>query len=295
MADTAGAPAANGTSILHVMTMDHLAQTPTTTDTSSTEAANGKAAGQPLTHYHSLFSDLVSWKNPRDSGIAYAGVVTAIIATRYLPIFRWAVKLSWMTLALTVAAEVAGKTLIGNGLASQFRPRKYFTISKEAVDGLMGDVHELINFFLIEGQRIFFAENVSTSAAACVTAFLTYYLIKIVPYWGLAILGTTLAFFVPLVYSSNQELIDQHLKNASEAINAQTAQVRTAAQKQADHLAAVGKQYAGDYTGKVQDILRGRTVSPSGKTKVPEFPSPPTEEPKAAGLSVPTEEPVAAS
>ncbi|KOS18268.1 Reticulon-like protein 1 [Escovopsis weberi] len=306
--------------------MDHFAQT--TTD-SSPEAANGSAAtGQP-TYYHSLFSDLVSWKNPRkstpgrtgdrfiatpvaftpactalrvltshlltgESAIAYASIVTAIIATHYLPLVRWAIKLSWMSLALTIAAEVAGKTIIGNGLASQFRPRSYHTLSKQTVDTITTDVHELINFFAIEAQRIFYVESVGASSAACAAAFVTYYLIKIVPYWGLAVFATTLAFFAPLIYQSNQELIDQQLKNASDAINAQTAHVRIAAQKQADHLAAVGKQYAGDYTGKVQDLLRGRSAS--GKAhKAPEFPSPPTEEPQTAEPSVPTEEPVAAS
>lgn len=110
------------------------------------------------------------------------------------------------------------------------------------------------------------------------------------PYWGLAVIATTVAFFVPLVYKSNQELIDHHIKTASDAINEQTAQVRSVAQKQADHITAVGKQYAGDYTGKVQEMLRGRGASSSAPTpkqsalaaqpKKPEFPTPPTEEPK---------------
>ena len=107
---------------------------------------------------------------------------------------------------------------------------------------------------------------------------------KIVPYWGLAIIGTTLAFFVPLVYTSNQELIDQQLKNASEVINAQTAQVRGVAQQQAEQISAIGKQYAGDYTTKVQEMLGGRgTAKPIDKpTEAPSFPTPPTEEPAAA-------------
>lgn len=140
---------------------------------------------------------------------------------------------------------------------------------------------------------------------ACVAAFVSYFLVRLVPYWGLAVIGTTVAFFVPLIYISNQELIDRHLDNISEAIGAQTAQVRSILQKQADQLAATGKQYAGDYTGKVQEMLRGRGASPpaSGPVSTPaptpaqtpvtvvtkepiivteehEFPAPPTEEPQ---------------
>jgi hypothetical protein len=253
--------------------------------------ANG-STGQSLTPYHSLFSHLFSWENPRNSAIAYVSVVSTIVAYRYLSLISWALGLSWMILATTVAAEVAGKLVLNNGLASQFRPRQYYTLSRETFDRLVSDAHGLINFFLIEAQRIVFVENIGASAAACVAAFISGLLIKVVPYWVLAVVATTIAFFAPLIYSTNQEFIDEQLKTAADAINAQTAQVRDAAQKQADHLAAVGKQYAGDYTGKVTEILRTRNLSPSAAKKAPEFPSPPTEEPKAAEPEVPQEEPI---
>lgn len=125
----------------------------------------------------------------------------------------------------------------------------------------------------------------SNACQACVAAFFSYYLAKLVPYWGLAVIATTIAFVVPLVYTSNQELIDHHIKNASEVISAQTAQAREVAQRQAGQLTSMGKQYAGDYTGKVQEMIRGRSASPEATTKAAppakefELPSPPTEDP----------------
>ncbi|KAM5348251.1 hypothetical protein ACJ41O_008075 [Fusarium nematophilum] len=260
------------------------------------------ATGQPLTHYHSFFSELLSWNNPRASAIAYATIVTLIFAARYLDVLRWAFKVSWMVLGVTIAAEVVGKIVLNNGLATQVRPRRYYTVPRETLDALIGDVHELINFFVIEAQRIIFAENVFASAAAFVAAFISYYLVKLVPYWGLAVIGTTVVFFVPLVYTSNQELIDEQLHHASELINSQTAQVRDVASKQMEQVSAIGKQYAGDYSGKVQDLLRGKTASrqkierpeqpaPAPVIKEPEFPSPPTEEPvksEEAAPQIPT-------
>lgn len=273
--------------------------------------ATPAATGQPLTHYHSFFSELLSWKNPRASGIAYASIVTLIVAARYLDVIRWSFKLSWMALAVTVAAEAAGKLVLNNGLASQLRPRRYYTVSRETLDNLIGDVHELLNFFVIEAQRILFAENIFVSAAACAAAFFSYFLVKLVPYWGLAIIGTTVAFFAPLIYTTNQELIDAHLKTATDTINAQTAQVRELAQQQADQLSSMGKQYAGEYTTKVQEMLRGRTApaaapaaaTPASKPKVPEvvpkLPTAPTEEPVAEKIpempTAPAEEPLIAA
>jgi hypothetical protein len=220
------------------------------------------ATGQPLTHYHSFFFELISWNNPRASAIAYTAIISLIFAARYLDMIRWGFKLTWMVLGVTVASEVLGKLILNNGFATQLRPRKYYTIPRETLDAMIGDVHELINFFVIEAQRILFAENVYASAAAFTAAFISYYLVKIVPYWGLALIGATTVFFVPLLYTSNQELIDEQLKHAGDIVNAQTSQLRNVASKHTAQATEITKQYVGDYTAKAQQML-GRKVEAS--------------------------------
>lgn len=231
-----------------------------------------------------------------------------------------------MVLGITVAAEVAGKTILNSGLASQIRPRKYYTVPRETLDAMIGDVNELINFFVIEAQRILFAENVYASAAvsssplclvlhphnsmvpnasqAALTAFISYYLVKIVPYWGLSLIATTVLFFAPLVYKSNQEFIDEHLRQATHVVSAQTAQLREATQKTTAQYTEVTKQYMGDYTAKAQELIRGRSASPEAHAKTAptavkkeykeaDFPAPPKESFQAAKLpEVHTEDPV---
>lgn len=115
-----------------------------------------------------MFYRLLSWKNPRATGIAFATTVAFIFAARYLNIIRYGLKLLWVTLGLTAAAEVAGQAVFGRGMTSQFRPRQYFTIPKASLERLLDDVEQLINFFVIESQRIVFAENVyATVAVSC--------------------------------------------------------------------------------------------------------------------------------
>lgn len=223
--------------------------------------AHSTATGQPLTHYHSFFMELISWNNPRASAIAYLSVVTFIFAARYLDIVRFAFKLTWMVLGVTVTAEAAGKALLNNGFATQVRPRQYYLIPRERLDAMIGDVHELVNFFVIEAQRILFAENVPASAAAALAAFLSYYLVRIVPYWGLALIFTTLTFFVPLVYTSNQELIDGTLRQTTNIISAQTSQLREVASKHTVQATHITKQYMDGYTSKAQQMLHRRSVS----------------------------------
>lgn len=275
------------------------------------------ATGQPLTHYHSFFSELLSWNNPRASAIAYATIVSFIFVVRYLDVLRWAFKLTWMVLGITVAAEVAGKALLNNGFATQLRPRKYYTLQRETLDALIGDVHELINFFIIESQRILFAENVYVSGAAALAAFISYFLVKIVPYWGLAVIATTVIFFAPLVYSTNKEFIDNQLKHAGEIVGAQTAQLRSVAQKHTEQATHVTRQYVGDYTAKAQALLKNArgnahekhqpqqeqehkeapapepapAPAPAPELKPDDFPVPPKEDIKTAPVPAPATEP----
>lgn len=68
-------------------------------------------------------------------------------------------------LAVTTLAEIAGKAVLSQGLATSFRPRKYYTIPKESLEASIEDVEQLINFFVIEIQRVVFAENVAVSGA----------------------------------------------------------------------------------------------------------------------------------
>lgn len=112
-----------------------------------------------------MFYRLLSWKNPRATGIAFATTVLFIFAARYLNLIRYIFKASWVTLGLTAAAEVAGQLTIGKGLTSQFRPRQYFTIPKASLERMTDDMEQLINFFVIESQRIVFAENIFVTVA----------------------------------------------------------------------------------------------------------------------------------
>jgi hypothetical protein len=69
-------------------------------------------------------------------------------------------KALYMAFGITAALEIAGKTVMSQGLASSIRPRRYYTVPKEFLERALDDVEQLINFFFIEFQRVLFAENV---------------------------------------------------------------------------------------------------------------------------------------
>lgn len=201
----------------------------------------------PLTHYHSFFFNLFSWKNPRATGITFASVLSFIFAARYLPVLSWSLKLTWMTLLVVTAAETVSKFALGSSVTTTIRPRRYFKIPKETLEATLDDVEQLINFFVIESQRIVFAENLAVTAAAFITAFLSYYLIALLPAWGFALFSTCVVFLFPLVYTQNKELIDGHLEHATNVVGEQTKQLRDLTAEHTNKGLESVKQYAGDY------------------------------------------------
>lgn len=238
------------------------------------------ATGQPLTHYHSLFYRLLSWKNPRATAISFVAMIGFIFAARYLNVVRYIFKALYITLGVTATAEVAGQLAIGRGLTSQLRPRKYFTIPKASLERLLDDVEQLINFFVIESQRILFAENVYTTGAAFFASLISYFLIKFVPLWGLALIATNVAYLGPLVYVKNKKVIDAQLEKGYHMVNQQATQIKDLAAQHTGNAAKTVQGYTKEYTAKAQDTInsyRGRSASP--EIKKAQFPAPPQHEP----------------
>lgn len=223
------------------------------------------ATGQPLTHYHSLFYSLLSWENPRATAISFTSTVLFIFAVRYIHIFRYIFKGLYVALGITSSAELLGKLVFNNGFASQLRPRKYYTIPKETLEQAVEDVQELSNFFVIEFQRVLFAENVSATIVAFVASLFSYWLVKFIPLWGLALISTVALYIIPLTYISNKETIDLQIQQASDIVHTQANQVKEIAKQHTARTTETVKSYAGDYSNKAHQYLgsaRTRSTSP---------------------------------
>lgn len=222
---------------------------------SRTRPSEKTATGQQLTHYHSMFYNLLSWENPRATAIAFTLNVALIFAARYLDAVRYFLKLTFMVLGATGSAEVLGKTVFSNGFVSQLRPRQYYTLPKEAIDRVLDDFHELLNFFVIESQRILFAENVAKTVAAALSALTAFLLYKIVPFWGLSLIGTSVLYLVPLVYVNNRETIDDLLRQSSDVMGKQAHQIKQVAGHHTTRASEQVKAYAGDASNKAQSYM----------------------------------------
>lgn len=181
---------------------------------------------------------------------------------------------------------------------------------------MLEDVSQLSDFFLIEFQRILFAENVvhtvavrfpegfmcrwnvSDTQQAFAAAFTGYWLIRFIPLWGLAVIAVTTAYFGPLVYISNREIIDEQINNVQAIISSQTDQLKNMAGEHTSHATGLMKQYVGEYSSKAQEYIGRRSASP----EMAKAPTPVKTEPAAEPLiktedfpEAPKVEPVAQS
>ena len=142
---------------------------PQTTTRSSTRFL----ACVPLTDYCRVeMLTVLQWENPRVTAIAFASTLASIFALRYLPVLRWTFKALYLTMGVAALAEGAGKSVLSKGFVSAIRPRRYFTIDREFLESCLEDFEQFINFFVIETQRLVFAEKVAHTTAVCTDPFL---------------------------------------------------------------------------------------------------------------------------
>ncbi|TKA34509.1 hypothetical protein B0A49_13913, partial [Cryomyces minteri] len=101
---------------------------------------------------------------------------------------------------------------------------------------------------------------------AFTVTLISYFLVKFVPKWGLALIGTSVLYLAPLIYLQNREAIDAQLRNIGNIVNQQTAQVKDMAAQTSSRAAETVKATAHQYTEKAQEMMghaKQRAASPS--------------------------------
>jgi Reticulon len=157
------------------------------------------------------------------------------------------------------------------------KPRQYYQVNKYTFESLFNETANLINFLVLEFQRLLFAEKISHTVVAFIVSFISYNLVQFIPLWSLVLVGTILAFGLPPLYLRNQQLIDKHIS-------------------QAQHIAAEKVNYAKDIAGERVATVSERAklvTSEWGKRAGVELPWSPKSTTSAAPHRTPTK-PVAA-
>jgi len=219
---------------------------------------------QPMSHFHSLFYDLFTWKFPKATGFFFFSTISLIFAFRYINVLRYVFKAAYMLFLVVAGLELAGKPFGAKGVVSSMRPIRYYTVPRESLELLFENLHDLTNFFVLEFQRVLFVENIFTTIAAFVSSFFGYILIKYIPFWALLLLTTVTAFTAPLIYINNKELIDEQIQRASDLVNSQVETTKKLTGKYAEEAAVRARATAADLQSKVQTYTKSSPKKPEG-------------------------------
>jgi len=137
---------------------------------------------------------------------------------------------------------------------------------------------------------------------AFTAALVSYYLVKILPLWGMALLSTCVIFLTPLLYIKNKEFIDEHITHAHEVISTQAAQVRDLTAEHTSKGFESVKAYTGDYAAKASELVGSArqkislpATTKSEPVRATDFPTAPSSDlPSAAAETTESEdEPIA--
>jgi hypothetical protein len=104
-------------------------------------------------------------------------------------------------------------------------------------------------------KRIGCVTFLTDTIQAFATTLITYFLMKITPAWGLALLFTTLAYFIPLAYIQNKELVDHHLSNAQDMVNKQSSQIRDLAAQHTNKAMEASQGALKTYGARAQEMM----------------------------------------
>jgi len=235
----------------------------------------------PLTHFHSFFYDVVTWKYPRFSLLIFLSLLSTILAFRFINVMRYIFKAAYLLLGSVASLEYGGKVLGYKGIISQMRPRRYHTVPRESVESIFEEIHDFLNFVVVEFQRVVFVENIVTTFAAFLTSFFGYFLIKYLPFWSLAFLGTITVFTGPYIYINNQEQVDALINQYSEIANSKLHEARGVTEQYAGEYANRARQTASQLTERVQNYTNRRASSDHARpiAHPRDFPNAPTHEP----------------
>ncbi|CAG9986802.1 unnamed protein product [Clonostachys byssicola] len=210
-----------------------------------------------------------SWEDPVRTLGSYVGIMSLLCGAHYMPLTQTALKAGATVLGVAATVEYAHRSFTRNTILARLRPAEYKKIPEPVLNDTLKDVHDLVQYLVVEAQRIVLGENLGRTFGAFVTLATLYWLVKIVSPFGLVLLGVTALYAAPLLTSRQG-------REVLEAAKARTADMSNAALESSQALAQAGKdkavelstvtqQSAADAKRRAGELVQGGT-SPSKVT-----------------------------
>ncbi|KAF5551314.1 hypothetical protein FMEXI_3432 [Fusarium mexicanum] len=199
----------------------------------------------------------ISWEDPARTIGSYFAALGFMLAVHHMHLTQLVLKTMAIGLGVMSMAEFAGRSFGPNNFVSRMRPRQYKTVPESTLNATLKDIHDFIQYAVVQAQKVVFAEDLEKTFGAFVATGSLYFLIQFMTPFGIAILGLTTIYIIPLVTSPRGRGIARDgIARAQEISNAAVDQANSIAQDPKGTMANISSM-AQDTAGN----LRQRAVN----------------------------------
>ncbi|TVY60631.1 hypothetical protein Focb16_v003779 [Fusarium oxysporum f. sp. cubense] len=199
----------------------------------------------------------ISWEDPARTIGSYFAALGFMLAVHHMHLTQLTLKTMAISLGVMSMAEFAGRSFGPNNFVSRMRPRQYKTVPESTLNATLKDIHDFIQYAVVQAQKILFAEDLEKTFGAFAFTGSLYFLIQFMSPFGIAILGLTTIYTIPLVTSPRGRGIARDGK-------ARAQEISNTAVDQASSLAQDTKGTMANISSMAQDTagnLRQRAVN----------------------------------
>ncbi|KAF4499518.1 hypothetical protein FAGAP_4308 [Fusarium agapanthi] len=173
----------------------------------------------------------ISWEDPARTIGSYFAALGFMLAVHHMHLTQLVLKTMAIGLGVMSMAEFAGRSFGPNNFVSRMRPRQYKTVPESTLNATLKDIHDLIQYAVVQAQKVIFAEDLEKTFGAFVATGSLYLLIQFMTPFGIAILGLTTIYIIPLVTSPRgRGIAHDGMARAQEISNAAVDQANSIAQ-----------------------------------------------------------------
>ncbi|KAF4959253.1 hypothetical protein FSARC_10769 [Fusarium sarcochroum] len=221
----------------------------------------------PQTNQDSLYK-YISWEDPARTMGSYFAALGFLLAVHYLHITQLALKLSAIALGAMSLAEFAGRSFGPNNFLSRLRPREYKTVPESTLNATLKDIHDFIQYAVVQAQKVVYAQDLEATFGAFLAITSLYFLIQFMSPFGIAVLGLTTVYIIPLITSPRgKDIARDGMARAQELSNAAVDKGNALAQDSkagVSNLSSRAQDTAGDLRRRAGNMVPG-SMAPGGK------------------------------
>ncbi|KAK9459887.1 putative reticulon-like protein RtnA [Lipomyces oligophaga] len=220
--------------------------------------------------YNELLFDLFTWKKPICTGKVFGATLAVLFVLKYISLLKLVLNTASIAFATAVAVEFAGRYVKKSpGFLSSFSDGRYFTVSKGSVEPLFEELLVVVNFVLVELQKIVYVEKTSVTVSAVFGSYFAYVLVHHISVWTLVLMTVLGAFAVPPIYLKYQTEIDAQIAKGKDLAGAQYKVLEARSLEQYGKYKSVAGEQFGQALSKV-GYKRNFPPVPAAESTLPE-------------------------